>query len=109
MVKSETRVDCFGDSATEEQSVPFVTPELCIQKGCCYDDMYMDEPETIFYKPPGRTWCFKKKAGGMISEWNNIVAILRLIHFENPTETDEAVGGGHELNIKKDKTLSFIS
>ena len=64
-VHSSERVDCFGEP-TEEQKVPFVTPEICVQKGCCYDDMYIDEPNTVFYKPPGRTWCFKKKEGGTL-------------------------------------------
>ena len=64
--RSNERVDCFGDAATEAQKVPFVTPELCLQKGCCYDDMYMREPDVWFYKPPGRTWCFKKKGGGTV-------------------------------------------
>ncbi|XP_078370532.1 uncharacterized protein LOC144654307 [Oculina patagonica] len=63
-IRSDKRVDCFGDSATELQKVPYVTPEVCLQKGCCYDDMVMSEPNTWFYKPPGRTWCFKKEGGG---------------------------------------------
>ena len=63
-IRSSMRVDCFGDSATPNQKVPLVTPELCIQKGCCYDDMYMNEPTTWFYKNCGRTWCFKKKGAG---------------------------------------------
>ena len=71
--RSNERVDCFGDAATEAQKVPFVTPELCLQKGCCYDDMYMREPDVWFYKPPGRTWCFKKKGGGTVLSWLEIV------------------------------------
>ena len=43
---------------------PVVTPAICFDKGCCYDDMYMSEPDTWFYMPPGRTWCFKKKEAG---------------------------------------------
>ncbi|KAL9973614.1 hypothetical protein ACROYT_G020092 [Oculina patagonica] len=60
-IRSSERVDCFGDSATEEQKVPYVTPKVCIKKGCCYDDMYMSEPDVWFYSSSGRTWCFKKK------------------------------------------------
>lgn len=65
-IPSSARVDCFGDQATPTQKVPFVTPELCIQNDCCYDDMYMREPDTWFYKPPGRTWCFKKQGAGTL-------------------------------------------
>lgn len=65
-IESSERVNCFGEpteSTPQEQKVPYVTPEFCLQKGCCYDDMYMNEANTWFYKPPGRTWCFKKKGG----------------------------------------------
>lgn len=68
-IDSSKRVDCFGESSEstpDEQKVPYVTPEYCIEKGCCYDDMYMEESQTWFYKPPGRTWCFKKKGGGKL-------------------------------------------
>ena len=65
-IRSSQRVDCFGDSATEMQKAPYVTPELCIQKGCCYDDMFMSEPNVKFYSAEGRTWCFKKKGGGTV-------------------------------------------
>ena len=60
-IRSRERVDRFGDSATEAQIAPFVTPAICFDKGCCYDDMYMSEPDTLFDMPPGRTWCFKKR------------------------------------------------
>lgn len=68
-IESSERVNCFGEpteSTPQEQKVPYVTPEFCLQKGCCYDDMYINETNTWFYKPPGRTWCFKKKGGGKL-------------------------------------------
>lgn len=58
-IESSERVNCFGEpteSTPQEQKVPYVTPEFCLQKGCCYDDMYMNEPSTWFCKPPGMTW-----------------------------------------------------
>ena len=69
-ILSSERVDCFGEpteSTPEEQKVPYVTPDFCVEEGCCYDDMFMDEPSTKFYNGPGRIWCFKKKEGGTLS------------------------------------------
>ena len=43
---------------------PFVKPEDCIKRGCCYDDMFMSEPSVWYYNPTGRVWCFTKKGGG---------------------------------------------
>lgn len=87
-IGSDQRVDCFGESGTEDEKVPFITPELCLQKGCCYDDMYMAEPNTWFYKPPGRTWCFKKEGGGKVhiseaGEQQSLLGTPEKAHLEN--------------------------
>lgn len=66
-VLSSDRVECLGDSATEEQKAP-----QCIQKGCCYDDMYIKESAMKYYNPDGKTWCFKGKGGGIVyQKWHD--------------------------------------
>ena len=57
--KSSEREPC-----SPELKAPFVKPEDCIKKGCCYDDMFMSEPNVWYYNPTGRVWCFTKKGGG---------------------------------------------
>lgn len=40
---------------------PFVTPDKCIKAGCCYDDMFMDEPSLQWHSQNASIWCFKMK------------------------------------------------
>ena len=51
------------EPCSPDLKAPLVKPEDCIKKGCCYDDMFMDEPELWYYNPTGRVWCFTKKGG----------------------------------------------
>ncbi|XP_068720293.1 uncharacterized protein [Montipora capricornis] len=64
-LRSSERIDCFEESATEDKKVPFITPQLCISSGCCYDDMFMKERSVKFYAAEGRKWCFKPKGLSM--------------------------------------------
>ena len=42
---------------------PFVTPDQCLKANCCYDDMFMDEPEIKWYGAQGKVWCYTKNSG----------------------------------------------
>lgn len=57
-IRSSDRKIC-----TDELKAPFVTPEECLAAGCCYDDMFMSEPEVNFYGGEGRIWCFVPEGG----------------------------------------------
>lgn len=54
-LKSFEREQC-GDLKS-----PFVTPDKCIKAGCCYDDMFMDEPSLQWHSQNASIWCFKMK------------------------------------------------
>lgn len=51
------------EPCSPDLKAPFVKPEDCIKKGCCYDDMFMGERELWYYNPTGRVWCFTKEGG----------------------------------------------
>ncbi|XP_022803949.1 uncharacterized protein LOC111341260 [Stylophora pistillata] len=55
-IESDERVKC-SDSLV----APFATPKMCLDAGCCYDDMFMNEPNVNFYNRNGKTWCFQRK------------------------------------------------
>ena len=57
-IRSTEREDCNADL-----KAPFVTPEECLNAGCCYDDMFMSERSVKFYGEEGRKWCFVAKGG----------------------------------------------
>lgn len=44
-----------------ELKSPFITPDKCIKAGCCYDDMFMDEPSIQWHNQNASIWCFKMK------------------------------------------------
>ena len=56
---------CHQKSFEREQcgdfKSPFITPDKCLNAGCCYDDMFMDEPGLQWYSPNASLWCFNKK------------------------------------------------
>ena len=79
--------ECFKDSSCDVRSsdrklcsddlkAPFVTPEECVNQGCCYDDMFMSEPGVDFFGEKGRTWCFVPKGGEKLN-WYFIIYITR--------------------------------
>ena len=56
---------CHQKSSEREQcgssKSPFITPDKCLNAGCCYDDMFMDEPGLQWHSPNASLWCFSKK------------------------------------------------
>ncbi|XP_031554982.1 uncharacterized protein LOC116291892 isoform X1 [Actinia tenebrosa] len=54
-IKSGQREKCGNVSS------PFMTPDVCLKAGCCYDDVFMDEPDVNWYSSEGSTWCYKGK------------------------------------------------
>ncbi|XP_058940210.2 uncharacterized protein [Pocillopora verrucosa] len=62
---------------------PFITPDKCLNAGCCYDDMFMDEPGLQWYSPNASLWCFNKKKGadtGLITH----VSTSGTMSFQSP-------------------------
>ncbi|XP_022803956.1 uncharacterized protein LOC111341267 [Stylophora pistillata] len=42
---------------------PFITPDKCLNAGCCYDDIFMNEPGLQWHSPNASLWCFNKRKG----------------------------------------------
>ena len=39
-----------------------MTPDKCLKAGCCYEDIFMDEPRLQWHNPKVSIWCFKRKS-----------------------------------------------
>ena len=51
----------FERDQCRELKSPLITPDRCIKAGCCYDDMFMDEPSLQWHNQNASIWCFKMK------------------------------------------------
>ncbi|XP_028402611.1 Golgi-associated plant pathogenesis-related protein 1-like [Dendronephthya gigantea] len=55
--RSSEREPC--DKNLQRLQAPYVVPDECLKKGCCYDDVFLSEPSVSHYDREGREWCFK--------------------------------------------------
>ncbi|KAJ7371421.1 Golgi-associated plant pathoproteinsis- protein 1 [Desmophyllum pertusum] len=66
-IRKQPEPQCHLKSFEREQcgelKSQLITPDNCIKAGCCYDDMFMDEPGLQWHNQKASIWCFKRKSG----------------------------------------------
>ena len=61
LAEPQCKLKSFEREQCGELKSPLITPDKCIKAGCCYDDMFMDEPALQWHNQNASIWCFKMK------------------------------------------------